>query len=239
MKRNHLIALTLLLGVTAIALSSCKKDPEAVAELISKAEAGEIVEILVSEKTAGMTAPTIDMTEILQTVLNSCGQPGDTSYQITKELGPATYSRSFNMSWLVNCSPLSIPTNAAFDVNGAGSFNYQTWNGTTTATGNITFTGLALTAQEYIGNGSYQYSGALTGSTRRSNPTFDCDVTLNLADLTISKSTSAITGGNGTVIVKASTTGGENITLNGTLVFNGNGTATVTFNGNSHTFQLS
>ena len=239
MKHYSFIALSLFFVGMLTLTTACKKDPEVVAELLSSSEASEIIESVIAEKAAGLTMPTVDMTEILASVLNSCGQPGDTSYQVNKALGNNTYSRTFNMSWLVNCSNLGLPQNANFTVNGSGSFANLTWTGTTASTGEMTFTGLELSAPAYIGNGSYTYTGEITGDLRRTDPTLTCEITLDLINLTVTKSPSAITDGNGLVELKATAPSGQSITLTGTLVFNNNGTATLTINGHAHTFQLS
>ena len=45
-------------------------------------------------------------------------------------------------------------------------------------------------------------------------------------------------GGTGMVSIQATAGNGQTRTLTGTLVFNGDGTATVTVNGHTHTFPL-
>ncbi len=184
-----------------------------------------------------MTMPTIDMATILETVENNCGVAGDTAYVLTRNIGAATYNRNFSMTWLVNCSPLNIPLDATFKVNGGGTFTGVNWTGETTCAGDLAFTGLGSQATDYIASGSYQYAGTLTGSLRRSDPSVTCDATLSLTNLNINKTSQQITGGTGTATVKATAASGETITVIASIVFNGNGSVTVNVNGRERTFQ--
>ncbi|MFN0037175.1 MAG: hypothetical protein ACKVUS_19125 [Saprospiraceae bacterium] len=236
-QKNLLPLFALLFFAALAALTSCRKDPHEVIELLSNSEATEIIEDAVASRTAGFTAPTVDAAALVETYLNSCGTPGDTSINKTKSSGVATYDYTFGMDWLVTCSNLGVPQSANVGIAGNGDFASPHWTGTEATIGDLTFTGLSPQEAAYTVNGSYDLAGNLTGSLRNVSPSFDCTVALELTNLTMDKSTYKITGGGGTATVTASTANGQTKTLNGTLVFNGNGSATVTVNGHEHTFQ--
>jgi len=229
-------ALFAVLAFVALALVSCKKDPEDIQALISDAESAEIVETAVAERSAGVTVSTEDMAEMLASL--SCGQPGDTSLQHSGSVGPASYSGTFDLGWLVTCSNLGVPQSAAFSLDGATSFTATRWAGSGTGTGDLTATGLNPAATAYIFDGAYTSSRNLTGNLRVVDPTISTTTQITLTALTIRKSDKVITGGTGTVVITATNAQGSSRTLNGTLVFNGDGTATVTVNGYSHTFDI-
>ena len=240
MKSNqkNLLSLSSILFFAALAmLSSCRKDPEEVIELITSSEAAEIIEDAVANRTAGFTAPTVDAAAILDAYLNSCGVPGDTAFNKVKTSGVATYDYTFGMDWLVTCSSLNVPQSANIGIAGTGDFTSPHWQGTEATIGELTFTGLSPQEVSYVVNGSYDLTGNLTGSLRKVSPSFNCLIALDLTNLALDKSTYKITGGSGVATVTASTANGQTKTLTGTLVFNGNGTATVTVNGHEHTFQ--
>lgn len=236
--KKNLLPFFALLFVAALAtLTSCRKDAEDIIELLTNSEAAEIIEDAVANKTAGFTAPTIDAAAIIDAYLNSCGVPGDTSINKVKTTGLATYDYSFGMDWLVTCSDLGIPQSANVGIAGNGDFTSPHWAGTEATIGDLSFTGLSPQESSYTVNGSYDLTGDLTGSLRKVSPSFDCVVALDLTNLLIDKTTYKITGGSGIATVTASTANGQTKTLTGTLLFNGNGSATVEVNGHEHTFQ--
>lgn len=241
MKNNRKNLLLLNLALLTAALTffvSCKKSGEEVAALLSESEAAEIAETAISDRSAGVAMPTIDATQIIESQLDNCNVPGDTSFQKSNSNAYATYNYTFGLEWLLTCNNLGIPQSASVEVNGNGSFSTARWEGSDATTGNLTLTGLSLQEPAYLVNGTYTLTGDLTGDLRRVDPTFDCTTAITLTNLSISKTTYAITGGTGTVAVTATNGQGNTHTLNGTLLFNGNGTATVTVNGHTHTFTL-
>ncbi|MFN0015441.1 MAG: hypothetical protein ACKVU2_12915 [Saprospiraceae bacterium] len=230
-------SLILLAAATgALALVSCKKDSEEIQALISDAEAAEIVETAVSGRSAGTTMTTDDMAEMLASL--ACGVPGDTTLQHSGTPGPVSCSGTFEIGWLITCSTLGVPQSAQFDLDGTTSFTAARWSGSGTGSGSLTATGLSPSATAYIFGGSYNSGRQLTGNLRKVDPTITTTTEMILTDLTIRKSDKMVTGGTATVIITATAANGGTRTVNGTLIFNGNGTATVTVNGYSHTFQL-
>ncbi|MFN0214474.1 MAG: hypothetical protein ACKVT2_09490 [Saprospiraceae bacterium] len=236
-QKNLLPFFALLLFAALATLNSCRKDPEEIIELLTSSEAAEIIEDAVSNRTAGLTAPTLDATSILEAYLGSCGVPGDTTIVKEKTGGVASYDYSFDLNWLLTCSNLGVPQSASFGIQGNGDFSSPHWFGSDVTLGTLTFTGLSPQESAYVVNGSYDLTGNLTGTLRRVSPSFDCEVAIELTNLLVDKSTMQITGGSGLVTVIASTANGQTKTLTGTLIFNGNGSATVMVNGHEHTFQ--
>ena len=233
--KNHLLILLAFTLSTVTLFTSCKKDPEEIAALLSESEAAEIAETAISERTAGATMPTVDMAKLIESSLGNCGVPGDTSFQKNKA-GAVSYQYQYDLGWVVNCNNLNIPQNAVITVQGNGSFGTNRWDGTTEGDGNLTFTGLGLSDPHYIANGSYTINGNVTGDFRKVDPSLTCKTEVALTSLTISKTTYKITGGAGTLKITVTDGKGRTETVNGTLVFNGDGTVTVTINGHSHTF---
>ena len=236
-QKNLLPFCSILFFAALATLTSCRKDPEEIIALLINSEAAEIIEDAVANKTAGFTAPTIDAAAIVEAYLNSCGVPGDTSINKVKTTGVATYDYTFGLDWLVTCSNLNVPQSANVSIAGNGDFTSPHWLGSEATIGDLTFTGLSPQEASYVVNGSYDLTGNLTGSLRKVSPSFDCVVALELTNLILDKTTYKITGGSGIATVTVSTANGQTQTLDGTLVFNGNGSATVEVNGHVHTFQ--
>lgn len=230
--------LVVLFFAAVAALTSCKKDPQEIVELLTNSEATEIIEAALAEKTAGFTMPVVDASQIVEAYLNNCNVPGDTAITKSKTGAVATYNYNFNMDWLVTCTNLNLPQSATVNIAANGNFSSLHWAGSDVTSGNLTYTGLDLQAPEYIINGSYELEGDITGTLRNSNPTFNCLTEIYVVDLKINKTTLKITGGSGTAKVIANTAKGDTKTLTGDLVFNSDGTVTVTVNGVTHTFPI-
>lgn len=236
--RSKLSILAFALFAALFTFASCRKDAEEIVALLTDSEAAEIAESAVSERTAGATMPTIDMTEILAAIPQTCDVPGDTSLQRTGGVAGTSYNYSFTLGWLVDCNDFNIPQSASVDVTGAGTFSSAHWSGNDQCTGDLAITGVAPSATDYVVNGSFALTGSMTGSLRHNDPTLTVNTTVNLSNMTVRKSDYVITGGNGTLVITASNAQGNTQTVNGTLVFNGDGTVTVTINGHSHNFPI-
>ena len=232
---NQKICSTFFLAALFI-FASCRKSGEEILALLNDSEAAEILETAVSTKTAGFTAPTIDMAQIIDTYLNSCNVPGDTTLNKSKVAVGASYNYTFNMDWLVTCSNLSVPQSAAVGIAGNGTFSSAHWNGSDVTTGDLVFTGLSPQETAYIVNGSYELEGDLTGNLRNIDPTLSCSTELQITNMTISKTTYKVTGGSGTAKITGSSSSGQQQTLNGLLTFNADGTVTVKVNEHTHSF---
>ncbi len=226
------------LALAAALLISCRKNSEEAPVLLQDDEAAEVVETAVSGRSAGATMPGTDMTTLVESGLPGCGETGDTTLQRSNTAGPFTYNCSYQLSWVVNCNNFNIPQSADISLQGNGSFNGQRWSGSQSSNGALNLSGLNPQATEYTVNGSYTRQGELTGNLRHSNPTLNTSTDVNLSGMTIRKSDKQIAGGNGTALITASNGKGQTQTINATLIFNGDGTATVTVNGYSYTFLL-
>lgn len=234
--RNNLKITTLLFFAALISFAACRKSGEEIVALLSETEASEIIETSVSARTAGVTEPTVEMAESMENYLNSCNVPGDTTIYKSNSIPAGSYNYTFNLDWLISCSNVGIPQSAAVGIAGNGTFGSAHWSGNNATNGELVFTGLSPQETAYIVNGSYTLNGDLTGNLRRIDPTLTCVTELTLTNMTISKSTYKVTGGAGTAVVKVTSGSGQQQTLNGTLVFNGDGTVTVTVNGHTHSF---
>ncbi len=235
-RQNQMFLIAAIL--TAAFLISCRKNAEDALALVSDAEATEIMENSVSGRSAGAAMTTEDMATLADDYFNLCGVSGDTTLQHSNAAGPATCSSTFNLTWLVNCNNLNVPQNAVITINGNGTFTTQRWAGNNATTGSLTFTGLNPQAVAYLVNGTLTLQGDITGKLRKIDPSLACTTTVTITDLAIRKSDHQITGGTGTVVIVATNGKGQSQTINGSLVFNGDGTATATVNGHTHTFSL-
>jgi hypothetical protein len=233
------ILLFSLLSALTLSLVACSKDESNAPEVVSDQEATEIMESAVSSRSGGMDESLDNMMEMSAVAMNGlCGQPEDTTFSFNGSNLYATYNYTNTLSWLLTCSNFGVPQQLGFQINASASFDAARWDGSSTATGDLVVTGLKLLDTAYIVNGTYAHQGNVTGTLRNADPALDAILDVTLFDLTIRKQDRFITGGNGAFILAVTNAAGKTRTVNGTLVFNGDGTATVTVGGYSHTFPI-
>ncbi len=218
-----------------ISFTQCAKSAEEIKALVSDAEAAEIVETAVSDRNGGTSISTTEITKIIESFLDDCGVPGDTTIQKSKT-GSVSYQYTATLDWLVNCNLLKVPQDAKANINGQSTFSTARWSGSEAGKGTLTLTGLAPSQPDYIINGSYKMNGQATGNLRKSDPTLNTVVDLSLKDVKINKQTSTINSGDGTANITLTNLSGDSQSINATLKFNADGTVTVTVNGHTHTF---
>ena len=82
-------------------------------------------------------------------------------------------------------------------------------------------------------NGAYTRNGSQESKIGQQN-SFTSTLTITASNLLVDKSTQEINGGTASFTLEGSGSGGTNITYTGSIVFNGNQSATLTLNGNSY-----
>jgi hypothetical protein len=221
--------------ISLITFTNCTKSAEEIKSLVTNSEAAEIIETAVSDRSGGTTISTTEITRIIESFLDDCGIPGDTTLQKSKT-GAVSFQYTATLDWLVNCNALKVPLNATVNINGNSTFSVTRWSGSEVGRGTLTLTGLAPSQPDYIINGTYKISGEATGKLRKSDPTLSTVIDLGLKDVTVNKKTSTITGGDGSAKITLTSPSGDTQTINATLAFNVDGTVTITVNGHTHTF---
>lgn len=105
--RSKFSILAFALFAALFAFSSCRKNAEDIAALLSDTEAAEIAEAAVAGRTAGAAMPAVDMSAILASVPQTCGVPGDTSFQ--KAIPPVRPVTTTPSTW-PGCSTATTST---------------------------------------------------------------------------------------------------------------------------------
>lgn len=227
----------LILTSLMLAVTSCKKDDAETDELITDAEAAEMVEATVSERSAGASMTFEESAQSYETAASICGSAYDTSFQVSYQFGQWTYNKQTTLAWNIVCVNF-VPQSANFSMDGNSSFTTPRWNGVMATDGSYTLSGLQPGAPNYTLAGSYHAEGQMSGNLRNRDPQLNSIIDLNLTNIGIDKDSYDITGGSGAVSITVTNGSGQSRTVNGSIVFHGNGTATVTVNGYAYTFDL-
>ncbi len=235
MTHFHRLILPLQLVLLTALLSSlaCRKEQ---VTLLTETEALEIIETAMIRQCSGWSLSVSQCAQAVNASSLICGASYDTLWQAGQTDSLYSYQQTNALHWDIKCAP-QTPHNAEIMANGTGAFSAPHWNGENQTRTNLVFEGLEPGSMLYTVHGNFIRDGMLTGDQRTAYPDFTCLTFMSTTNLTIRKSDLQITGGVGAASVSA-VIGGYSTTLKGSVVFNGDGTATASFNGMSRTFSL-
>ena len=118
-----------------------------------------------------------------------------------------------------------------------GSFSGPNLSSSNTGSTVFTVTGLSPSATDFLVNGEYKRSGAFQSKTDTvKHGNYSIDIVVNALDLI--KPARTIESGTATITVSGDTPKKGNFSYTGTIVFNGDGTAKLTFSGIIYSINL-
>ena len=231
-----------ILKITAFALgllmfTSCGRDREAIKAAISESQAADLIESALQESMAGMTEQVATMAAIAkENITAACGTSQDTTITVTNQtlIGDAEYVTDYN--WTLECENDSIPSNYDFNCHTEGSYNNNRMSSNDNGDGTWKLGGLAESSAVFLANGTYNRNGE---QTFKSDGIYtESKMSMTLTNLEVDKDKEVITGGIADVGVSGETADGESFDFEGTIVFKGDGKATLTINGKKFNIEL-
>lgn len=245
MKHQSKIWKNMLLGFAATAcigsLTACNQTENETANL-SNEEVAIVIEGALANGTQGISAEVNDVIALSQQYAQKsltneyCGQSFDSTVvrSINKPSVTASYTKTWE--WTLNCNNLRVPTSFGFNATSTGDYETTRMTSDDNASTDWTISNL-ISGSAYTINGSYTREGSQTSTVRNRSNSFTSEVNINITSLNVNKSTFLIDSGTATFTLTGSSTNGQNFSYQGSIVFNGNGTATITING--ETFEVS
>lgn len=226
MKMKLILLLAIAFAISFL-LSSCRKEIE-----ISEDDVVESIEAALKSNGAE------DMALISSPYKSAaCGFTNDTT--VTKSMSGLDFnwSRTANWNWVVNCDSNNAYNNVVFTESGTSNFDGPRIEWTATHGGAFTVNNLSVSEANFIVNGNMTRNASGIISARRRNANYTSTIVHNWTDINVNKDSRSIVSGTGSVSYSG-TIGGNTIIRTGTIVYNGNGTATLTMdNGNIFTIQ--
>lgn len=239
MKKVQLIfTAMLLLGAVA-----CKKNSSlpSVNNNVSNAEAASIVAGSVSVNSNGVASlagdATLDAINIGNTP-NACGTIKSDSISRQSSAGASvTYSYNLKYKFTVDCNSNSQPDSLSSTLTYSGSFSGPKLSSNNSGSSVFIVNGLLPTATDFVINGEFKRTGSFSSKVDTTNHgNSNIDIVIN--SLTVLKHSHTITSGNTAISVTGDVPKKGSFSYTGTLVFNGNGTATLTLNGTVYVIKL-
>ncbi|MFN7117669.1 MAG: hypothetical protein ACK4TA_12785 [Saprospiraceae bacterium] len=237
--QNMMLSLAIIIG--AGSLTACNQSENAATNL-SNEEVAIVLEGALSNGTQGISSEVNDLILLTQqyaqkSVTNQyCGQSFDSTVVRNIDETRITASYTATWKWKVNCNNLRIPTSLDFNRTSNGTYATARISSDDNAGSNWSI-GNLLTGTAYTLNGTYTREGSQTTTIRNQN-SFTSQVNISVNSLSVNKNTLRIDSGTATFTLSGSGTDGNNFSYQGNIVFNGNGSATVTINGETFDIQL-
>lgn len=258
-KQNILLYLTKLsLGIfistTVLAFTSCDQEnvasltsPDAPFTLRSAAtsasnvtvkDATAVLQGALSKNAQGLVMEISDAAAKTQNAVrnlsSNCGASFDTTSIRTLNNAYVNATYTSNWAWSLSCNRLQIPQSFTFTRSAQGAYNSSKISSDDSSNGNWTV-GNLVTGTAWTFGGTYTRSGSQVSSIK-SPHSFTSELTVNASNIMVNKSNTRIESGTASFKLTGSNNAGETFTFEGNIVFNGNGTATVTING--QTFEI-
>jgi hypothetical protein len=244
------LSLVLLLLVGAF---SCKKDGASSGTSVTTDQAADIAAGSLAENSGGLATVADDIALNAQglssvsgqsvnsqgtsSVHQACGTTVADSLTASLSIDSVTINYFFKYARTLNCNADNLPDNVHNVVTYHGSFDGPRLSSSNTGSSTFTVAGFTQSATSFVVNGEYKRAGSFTskiGNKASGNSNVDIVVT----NLTINKTTRKIASGNATISITGTGPKGVAFSYIGTLVFNGDNTATLTINGTVYNINV-
>jgi|GEM_PF-508451 len=168
----------------------------------------------------------------------ACGSTKVDSISRSNVAGSAyVYNYKLKYTYTVNCNSSNIPDNLSAAMNYSGSFSGPNISSTNSGSATFTLAGLTPTATTYVINGDYKRSGTFKSKIDTTN-NGTASVDIVITNLTLTKPARVIKSGTAIVTITGNVPKKGNFNFIGNVVFNGDGTATLTIGTTSYSVNL-
>ena len=216
--------------------SSCNKDSTTTpSTTLSDDEVATAVTESVSDSSGGMVTQTQASATMASTSDLSCGESSDTTINGQNISGAiVTYNYNLQFSRSLVCNN-GIPSQFNFNFTGSSSYTAPLMSSNDNSNAQFVITGLQPTDANWVLNENYVRNGTQQSKVNLKR-SFSSTITVTSSNVTVSKSTEKIISGTATVQFSGAISGGAGVTRGATVVFLGNGQASLTLdNGNAYT----
>ncbi|MFK7947768.1 MAG: hypothetical protein AB8G11_09265 [Saprospiraceae bacterium] len=226
-------------GIAALVLSvtvmACVDDAE---ELLEDDDIAELIENALNSKSGGFDSQLEDMLYLVENYQDQCGESIDSTFEKEKGIGSiATYNYTYGWEGTVNCDANDVPQDIDFSYTSTGTYTVPRMTSSDNGTYNMNVSGILPTETQYNVAGSYTRVGTQTTKIRNEF-TFTATLGVALTEMLVNKATKNIDSGTATFTVEATSPGGDAVNREGDITYNGDNTATISFNGKSYDFDL-
>jgi hypothetical protein len=237
------LLVVLLLGVVA-----CQKgyygEPSinrGVTSNVSNDEAANMVASSLSVSSNGVINIVSDVTNDATSFARAhlgCGTlRSDTISRQSPTSSNTTYTYNLQYNYVVICGTDNKPDSLSSSLIYNGNFNGANLSSSNSGSTIFGVSGLDSAAADFVINGEYKSVGSFSSKIDTANHGNN-NIDIAIKELTLKKPARSITSGTATIAVSGSVSKRGSFNYTGTLVFNGDGTATLTLNGTVYKINL-
>jgi hypothetical protein len=230
------------IAILLLSAVACKKTGNSpnITGNVSNAEAADMVASSISLNSSGVASLSDDATldaSVIVTAHLACGTTKTDSISRQSTAGAAiTYSYKLKYTRTLNCNN-NVPDNLSSSLIYSGSYSGPHLASSNSGSSVFTVAGLSPTATNFVINGEYKRNGSFKSKIDTTNAG-NSNVDIVISALTVKKPDRTIASGTATISVTGDVPKKGNFSYTGTLVFNGDGTATLTLNGTVYVINL-
>lgn len=231
------VKMFVLLLLTAFACNDDNDNSPAVAN----DEAADMIATSVASGSAGLTTVIDDAT--VTTEANGGARTSACGYAETKDLSKSspsgasiTYLYNYHYDYALSCTN-ALPTAMSVNLNYKGSLDAPRLFTENEGEGTLSVKTLDATYTYFTINGTYDRTGSFESKVRNQS-TSTSTITITMSDVTVDKTTKAITGGSASVTIEGTVTGKGSFNYSGSIVFKGNRQSELTVNGTKYSINL-
>ncbi|AWM14381.1 hypothetical protein DI487_11290 [Flavobacterium sediminis] len=230
--------------MSAQVVVSCSDDETDSSETLQEQDVVEIIENSLKEDTGGLSK-TIEVTVSLageqgvytETPDINCGETYNHNYSFQNEVNSYSANYQFVSTYQMNCAGNSAPENFSYQFTNTGNYDTPRMTSDDSSNADWNLTGLNTLVDNISLNGSYERNGSQVSKVRYRN-SFTSTLTYSISDLQVNKTSYEIQAGTASVHFVGTVSNGNQYTYNGSVTFNGDGTATLVINGNTYIINL-
>jgi hypothetical protein len=240
-KVNLFIATMLLLGAAACTKNGFVPNRGGQLGNVTNSEAADMVSGSLSANSNGVADIATDVSLNAADLANShvtCGATKSDSVSRQSQAGASNaYSYKSTYNYVVVCNSSSQPDSLFTRSVYSGSFNNVYLSQSNSGSSIFGVSGLLPTATSYVIGGEFKSAGSFASKSDTTNHGSN-NIDIAITGLTVTKATRTIASGNANITVAGTVPKKGSFSFTGTLVFNGDHTATLTLNGTVYTINL-
>jgi len=224
-------------------LTACDEDSdEAPTTSIDNEELATVVEGALMAESQGLVADAADAVLLAErysekSALNeACNETFDSTVNRNFDNARITASYATSWQWTLNCNDNNIPQDVDFQRTAKGEYETRRMISSDSAYSSWRVDNLVQGAN-FLLEGEYNREGVQTSKIRNEN-TLTTDLQILATGIQIPKGGDNIASGTATFTLSGENTNGDTFSVEGEIVFNGDGTATIRFNGEEYTIEL-
>lgn len=228
----------------AIILGGCRRNEEEEEIPVTSDDAADVITYALQSSSGGYanqcseTAEYLSSEGLRSTQSLQCGVLFDSTVSFSYNGNNLTANYSLQWELLLNCDSMNLPQSLSFTSPYSGNYDGPLMSSSNSGNLNWTVTGLASgNSVPYTFSGNFTRNGNHTSKVRNQT-SFSSDLQITVMGVAVDKVTQQITGGTANASLTCQSSTGNNYSFSGTIVFNGNGSATLTIGSNTYSIDL-